>query len=57
MRGFHDACVLPSARADEENKAAVFGDTGDYAAGSAEVGGGHVERYDVDALADAEDVA
>lgn len=55
--GFHNTCVLSLARADEEDNPAVFGYSRNYAAGSAEVGGGHVKRYDVDALSDAEDVA
>jgi hypothetical protein len=53
----HHGAVLASARAGEEHQAAAFTDGSDDLTGAAEVGGGHVEGDDVDALADAEDVA
>lgn len=55
--GVHDRSVLALAGADEKDEAAALGDAGDDAAGAAEVGGGDVEGDDVDAGADAEDIA
>lgn len=52
-----DAAVLALAGADEEDDTAAFGDGADDLACAAEVGGGDVEGDDVDAGADAEDVA
>lgn len=57
LRCIDDAEILAFAGADEEDEAAAFGDAGDDAAGAAEVGGCYVEGDDVDAGADAEDVA
>lgn len=56
-RGVDDAPVLPLPRAGEEDHAGALGDAADDAACAAEVGGGDVEGDDVDAGADAEDVA
>ena len=55
--GIDDTTVLAFAGADEEDQATAFGDAGDDAAGAPEVGGCYVEGNDVDAGADAEDVA
>lgn len=56
-RGVDDAPVLPLPRADEEDHAGALGDAADDAACAAEMRGGDVEGDDVDAGADAEDVA
>ncbi len=52
-----DRSVLSLARTHEQDDSAAFGDAGDDAAGAAQVRGRDVEGDDVDALADAEDVA
>lgn len=49
--------ALAFAGADEEDEAASLGDAGDDPTGTAEVSSGDVEGDDVDAGADAEDVA
>lgn len=57
LRGFDHASMLALPRAHKEDEAAALGDAGDDAAGAAEVRGGDVEGDDMDAGADAKDVA
>ena len=57
LGGAHDDGALTGTGADEQDQTAVVGDLLDDAGGAAQVGGCGLERDDVDALADAVDVA
>ena len=57
LGGAHHTFVKASARANEEDEPAAFGHASDDAARAAEMRGCHVQRDDVNALPDAEDVA
>ena len=56
LRGPDDALGLAGAGPDEEDEPRAHGDAVDDAAGASEVAGSHFGGYDVDAVADAEDV-